>query len=76
MKELIQRIAESLVDQPEHVHVSENASGNTIIYELRAAKSDLGKIIGKQGRNADAIRTILAAVGGKTKTRVLLDVLE
>ncbi len=76
MKELIQRIAESLVDKPEHVYVSENLSGRTTIYELRVSKPDLGKVIGKQGRNADAIRTILTAVGGKTRTRVLLDVVE
>ena len=76
MKELIKYIAEYLVDQPDHVSVTEKVSGNTTIYEIRVAKPDLGKIIGKQGRNADAIRTILAAVGGKTKTRVLLDVME
>lgn len=76
MKELIQRIAESLVDQPAHVYVTEKSSGRTIIYELRVAKPDLGKVIGKQGRNADSIRTILTAVGGKTRTRVLFDVVE
>jgi len=76
MKELIKQIAESLVDQPENVNVRENLSGRTKVYELQVAKPDLGKVIGKQGRNADAIRTILTAIGGKTKTRVLLDVVE
>ena len=76
MRELIKCIAEFLVDQPEHVYVSENLSGRTVVYELRVAKPDLGKVIGKQGRNADAIRTILKAVAGKTKKRVLLDVVE
>jgi predicted RNA-binding protein YlqC (UPF0109 family) len=76
MKELIQRIAEYLVDQPDHVSVTEKKSGNTIIYEVRVAIPDLGKIIGKRGRNADAIRTILKAVAGKTNNHVILDVIE
>ncbi len=66
MKELIKRIAESLVDQPDQVSVKEIHGDRLVVYELKVAKSDMGKIIGKQGKNADAIRTILKAVAGKT----------
>ncbi len=76
MKELIKRIAESLVDYPDQVSVKEIQGDRLVVYELDVAKSDIGKIIGKKGRNVDAIRTILTAVGGKTRTRVLLDVVE
>jgi len=76
MKELIKRIAESLVDYPDQVSVKEIQGDRIVVYELEVAKSDIGKIIGKQGRNADAIRTILWAVAGKAKKRVLLDLVE
>ena len=76
MKELIKRIAESLVDQPDQVSVKEIHGDRLVVYELKVAKSDMGKIIGKKGRNVDAIRTILTAVGGKTRTRVLLELVE
>ena len=76
MKELIKRIAESLVDQPDQISVTETESGRTIIYELSVAQPDIGKIIGKQGKNVDAIRTILKAVAGKTRKRVLLELVE
>jgi len=76
MKELIKRIAESLVDYPDQVSVKEIQGDRLFVYELKVAKSDIGKIIGKQGRNADAIRTILKAVAGKTRKQVLLELLE
>ena len=76
MKELIKRIAESLVDQPDQVSVKEIHGDRLVVYELKVAKSDMGKIIGKQGKNADAIRTILKAVAGKTRKQVLLELLE
>jgi len=76
MKELIKRIAESLVDYPDQVSVKEIQGDRLVVYELKVAKSDIGKIIGKQGRNADAIRTILKAVAGKTRKRMLLELLE
>ncbi len=76
MKELIKRIAESLVDYPDQVSVKEIQGDRLVVYELDVAKSDIGKIIGKKGRNVDAIRTILTAVGGKTRTRVLLELVE
>ena len=76
MKELIKRIAESLVDYPDQVSVKEIQGDRLFVYELKVAKSDIGKIIGKQGRNADAIRTILKAVAGKKRKQVLLELLE
>ncbi len=76
MKELIKRIAESLVDQPDQVSVKEIHGDRLVVYELKVAKSDMGKIIGKQGKNADAIRTILKAVAGKTRKRMLLELVE
>ncbi len=76
MKELIKRIAESLVDQPDQVSVKEIQGDRLFVYELKVANSDIGKIIGKQGRNADAIRAILKAVADKTRKQVLLEMLE
>ena len=76
MKELIKRITESLVDYPDQVSVKEIQGDRLFVYELKVAKSDIGKIIGKQGRNTDAIRTILKAVAGKTRKRMLLELLE
>ncbi len=76
MKELIERIAQELVDQPDQVSVSEIAGGRTVVFELRVAKSDIGKIIGKRGQNVNAIRTILNAVSGKSRKQVVLELLE
>ena len=76
MKDLIGYIAKALVDQPEKVSVTEIEGNNTTVLELSVAKSDMGKIIGKQGRNAHAIRTILSAAGGKTRKRYVLEIVE
>ena len=76
MKDLIADIAKALVDQPEEVSVSEVEGGNTIVLELSVAKSDMGKVIGKQGRIAFAIRTILSAASGKTRRRYVLEIIE
>ncbi len=76
MKELIKRIAEELVDNPEEVSVTEIEGGRTVVFELKVAKSDVGKIIGKRGQNVNAIRTILNAVSGKTRKQVVLELLE
>ena len=76
MKDLITEIVRSLVDQTDQVSVSETESGHTVILEIRVAKSDIGKVIGKRGRNADAIRTILSAVAGKTRKRYVLEIFE
>ncbi len=74
MKELIKTIARALVDEPESVSVSEVGGMHTSILELTVAKTDIGKVIGKQGRTADALRTILSAVSAKEKKRALLEI--
>ena len=76
MKDLIKEIVQALVDQPDQVSVSEIKSENTTVLELKVAKSDMGKVIGKQGRNVQAIRTILGAASGKTRRRHVLEILE
>ena len=76
MKEIIEIIARALVDEPDGVSVTEVGGMNTLILELKVAKSDIGKIIGKQGRTAGAMRTILSAVSGKTRKHTLLEIVE
>ncbi|TVQ95657.1 MAG: KH domain-containing protein [Desulfovibrionales bacterium] len=76
MKELIEYIATSLVDHPEAVQVSLVDGEQSSVLELRVAKEDLGKVIGKQGRTAKALRTILAAASNKAEKRVALEIVE
>ena len=76
MKELIHYIATSLVDNPEQVQVIETEQDDTIIIELTVAKEDLGKVIGKQGRTAKAMRGLLAAAAGKINKRSRLEIME
>jgi len=76
MKELLELIAKALVDQPDDVEVMEIEGEQTTVLELRVAREDLGKVIGKQGRTARSIRTILAAAGMKLRKRVVLEILE
>ncbi|MGD9010728.1 MAG: KH domain-containing protein [Desulfobacteraceae bacterium] len=76
MKEIIQIIAKALVDQPELVFVTEIGGANTSILELKVAKADIGKVIGRQGRTAGALRTILSAVSAKEKKRAVLEIVE
>jgi len=76
MKELIQSIAKALVDRPEEVSVSEVEGERTTVYELRVAQTDLGKVIGKQGKTARAMRTLLSAAGTKMGKRCVLEILE
>jgi predicted RNA-binding protein YlqC (UPF0109 family) len=76
MKDLVIRIAQALVDHPEQVRVSEVVGDQTTVLELTVAKEDVGKVIGKEGRNAGAIRTVLAAAAAKTKKRVVLEIIE
>ncbi|HIJ57753.1 MAG TPA: KH domain-containing protein [Deltaproteobacteria bacterium] len=76
MKELIKHIAQALVNNPEQVSVREITGEHTIILELKVAKEDIGKVIGKQGRTAQALRTILNAASGKKKKRVTLEILD
>jgi uncharacterized protein len=76
MKDLLIQIAKSLVDNPEQVKVTEIEGGQTVVLELRVDKSDMGKIIGKQGRTAHAIRPVLNAASGKTRKRYILEIVE
>ncbi len=76
MRELIDYIARALVDNPEMVEVSEIEGNQTSVLELKVAKEDLGKVIGKQGRTARAMRTILSAASAKIKKRTVLEIIE
>ena len=76
MKELVTHIARSLVDKPEQVSVAEVEGNQTTVLELTVAKEDLGKVIGKQGKTATAMRTILSAVSSKNKKRTVLEIIE
>jgi predicted RNA-binding protein YlqC (UPF0109 family) len=76
MKQLIEDIAKALVDIPEEVEVKSVEGEQTTVLELKVAPSDLGKVIGKQGRTARSIRTILGAAGMKLNRRFTLEILE
>ncbi len=76
MKELIEYIAKALVDNPDQVSVTEVDGSQTAVLELKVAKEDLGKIIGKQGRTARAMRTILSASSAKLQKRTVLEIVE
>ena len=76
MKELLELIARSLVDSPDEVVVDEVDEDGTLVLELTVAREDLGKVIGKQGKTARSIRTILASAGAKANRRIELEILE
>ncbi len=76
MKDLVKYISHALVDNPDEVSVSEVEGEQTSVIELRVAKEDLGKIIGKHGRTAQAIRTILSAASAKHRKRAVLEIVE
>ncbi|MCX5896743.1 MAG: KH domain-containing protein [Proteobacteria bacterium] len=76
MKELVKYIAKALVDSPDEVSVNEVEGEQTSVIELRVAKSDLGKIIGKHGKTAQSIRTILSAASAKLGKRAVLEIIE
>jgi len=76
MKDLLVEIAKALVDNPEDVSVTEIEGEQTTVLELRVRNEDLGKVIGRQGRTARAIRTLLAAAGMKIQKRFVLEILE
>ncbi len=76
LKELIEYIAKALVDNPDQVKVSEIEGEKTSVIELNVSKEDLGKVIGKQGRTARAMRTILSAASTKVKKRAVLEIIE
>jgi len=76
MKNLVEMIAKALVDNPDQVSVTEVDGEQTVVLELRVAPQDLGKVIGRQGRTARCIRTLLGAAGMKLKKRFVLEILE
>ena len=76
MKTLIELMAKALVDKPEDVAVAQVDGEKTALFELRVAKSDIGKVIGKQGNTARAMRTILSAAGAKLEKRCVLEILD
>ena len=76
MKELVELIAKKLVDKPEEVKVSEVSGDYSCVIELKVAKEDIGKVIGKQGRTVQAMRTLIGAFSSKIKKRTLLEIVE
>lgn len=76
LKDLVEYMAKALVDSPDHVEVHEIDGEQTTVIELKVAKEDLGKVIGKQGRTAQSMRTILGAVSTKLRKRSVLEILE
>jgi predicted RNA-binding protein YlqC (UPF0109 family) len=76
VKDLVTVIAQSLVDNPNSVSVGEVSSGQTTVLELRVAKMDVGKVIGRQGRTAHALRTIINAASARDKKRAVLEIME
>ncbi|HZN54653.1 MAG TPA: KH domain-containing protein [Candidatus Polarisedimenticolaceae bacterium] len=76
MRDLVEVIAKALVDEPEAVTVTEVEDGSATVLELAVAPRDLGKVIGKQGRTARSLRTIVAAAGMKSRRRIVLEILE
>lgn len=76
MRELVEVIAKALVDNPDSVVVSERQDGKTTVIEIRVADNDMGKVIGKQGRIAKAIRSVVKAAAAKEEKRVVVDILQ
>jgi uncharacterized protein len=76
LRELIEYIARSLVDDPTQVHIEEQRRGSTIHFELKVAKEDMGRVIGKSGRVANAMRTLLRVAAARQERRVSLDIVD
>ena len=76
MKDLVEVIAKSLVDNPEEVVVTEKENGKTLVVELKVAPTDMGKVIGKQGRIAKAIRSVVKAAASRADKKVIVDILQ
>lgn len=76
MKELVEIIAKALVDSPDEVVVTEETEGNTIILKLKVAQEDMGKVIGKQGRIAKAIRSVVKAAASKEDKKIVVDIIQ
>jgi len=74
LKDLILYVTESLVTQPDQVHVTETEDGGTLIYQLHVAPEDMGKVIGRQGRIANALRALLKAAAARQNRRVVLEI--
>jgi predicted RNA-binding protein YlqC (UPF0109 family) len=75
-RQLLELLAKALVDAPAEVRVTGSDDGRATVFELRVAEDDLGKVIGKQGRTARAIRTLLSTAGAKRRRRIVLDIVE
>ncbi len=76
LKEIVECVAKRLVDNPDAVSVNETEGERTVVIELKVASSDLGKVIGKQGRTAKALRTILSAAAAKQGKKAVLEIIE
>jgi predicted RNA-binding protein YlqC (UPF0109 family) len=76
MKDVLIQIVKALVDNPEQVQINEIESTQTVVLELKVAKSDMGMVIGKQGKMANALRTVLNAASGRDKKRYMLEIVE
>ena len=76
MKDLVVKIVQAIVDQPEAVSVNEIESNQTAVLEVSVAKTDIGKVIGKHGRTAQAIRTIISAAAGKGRKRYMFEIID
>ncbi|MCI5699860.1 MAG: KH domain-containing protein [Lachnospiraceae bacterium] len=76
MKELVEVIAKALVENPDEVVVTETAEGNSVLVELRVAPSDMGKVIGRQGRIAKAIRSVVKAASSKEDKKVVVEIIQ
>jgi predicted RNA-binding protein YlqC (UPF0109 family) len=76
MRELVEKLVQAIVDNPDKVQVTEVKGERTIVYEVRVAEEDLGKVIGKEGRIANALRTILKAAAAKLGKKVSLEILQ
>ncbi len=76
MKELVEVIAKALVDSPDEVVVTEKETGKSIVVELKVAPSDMGKVIGKQGRIAKALRSVVKAAASKEDKKIIVDILQ
>ena len=76
MKELVEVIAKALVDYPDQVTVTETETDKSIVVELRVAQSDMGKVFGKQGRIAKAIRSVVKAAASKSEKKVIVDIMQ
>ncbi|HES59780.1 MAG: KH domain-containing protein [Calditrichaceae bacterium] len=76
LKEILEKLVRAIVDKPEEIHIIETKGQKVCIYELRVAKMDFGKVIGKHGKNALALRTILQSISAKSGMRVMLEIIE